>query len=185
MSNDNCRACDGRRLFKRSPQNPLLTAENWPYPVNTVFNAGAIRLQDGQTLLLARCEDLRGLSHLCAARSDDGITNWRVDPQPTFLPDVKNHPEEIWGLEDPRITWIPDQQEYAIAYTAYSLGGPGVSLAFTQRLQGDAAHGHGDEPGRQGRRPLPAPLRRALGAHPSAGRLGPRAPTSGYPTPPT
>ncbi len=131
MSKDKCLRCDGRRLFKRSAQNPLLTAEDWPYPVNTVFNAGAIRLQDGQTLLLARCEDLRGLSHLCAVRSADGISDWRVDEEPTFAPDVQNYPEEIWGIEDPRITWIPDQKEYAIAYTAYSLGGPGVSLAFT------------------------------------------------------
>ncbi len=131
MSKDKCPACDGRRLFKRSAQNPLLTADDWPYPVNTVFNAGAIRLQDGQTLLLARCEDLRGLSHLCAVRSEDGVTDWRIDQEPTFAPDVENYPEEIWGIEDPRITWIPDQQEYAIAYTAYSLGGPGVSLAFT------------------------------------------------------
>ena len=131
MSKDNCATCDGRRLFTRCAQNPLLTAEHWPYPVNSVFNAGATRLPDGETLLLARCEDLRGLSHLCAARSADGVTDWRIDPEPTILPDLVNHPEEVWGIEDPRITWIADQQEYTIAYTAYSLGGPGVSLAFT------------------------------------------------------
>jgi predicted GH43/DUF377 family glycosyl hydrolase len=132
MDKDKLRFCDGRRLFVRSEHNPLLRAEDWPYPVNTVFNAGAARLRSGETLLLARCEDLRGLSHLCAARSADGVTNWRVDPEPTFLPDLKNYPEELWGIEDPRITWVPDQQEYAIAYTAYSAGGPGVSLAFTR-----------------------------------------------------
>ena len=123
---------DGRRLFTRSEHNPLLSARDWPYPVNTVFNAGAVRLPSGETLLLARCEDLRGLSHLCAARSADGVTNWRMDPEPTFPPDVKNYPEELWGVEDPRITWVPEREEYAIAYTAYSAGGPGVSLAFTR-----------------------------------------------------
>ena len=131
MDKDALRSCDGRRLFVRSEHNPLLRAEDWPYPVNTVFNAGAVRLRSGETLLLARCEDLRGLSHLCAARSADGVTNWRVDPEPTFLPDLKNYPEELWGMEDPRITWVPEREEYAIAYTAYSAGGPGVSLAFT------------------------------------------------------
>jgi len=124
-------ASDGRHIFKRCEHNPLLTAEDWPYPVNSVFNCGAVRLRSGQTLLLARCEDLRGISHLCAARSEDGVTGWRVDAEPTFLPDPVNYPEEIWGIEDPRITWLPEREEYAIAYTSYSVGGPGVSLAFT------------------------------------------------------
>ena len=56
-------------LFERHPANPLLTARNWPYAVNTIFNAGATRLADGTTLLLCRVEDRRGVSHLCAARS--------------------------------------------------------------------------------------------------------------------
>jgi hypothetical protein len=34
-------------LFYRHPRNPILTAADWPYPANSVFNAGATRLQDG------------------------------------------------------------------------------------------------------------------------------------------
>jgi len=45
-----------RELFQRSPANPILSAADWPYPVNAVFNPGAIRLSDGQTRLLARVE---------------------------------------------------------------------------------------------------------------------------------
>jgi len=41
-------------------------------------------------------------------------------------------PEELWGVEDPRITYMPELQQYAIAYTSYSRGGPGVSLALTK-----------------------------------------------------
>lgn len=63
-------------LFRRSEKNPILTASDWPYRVNAVFNPGAIRLPDGQTLLLARVEDRTGISHLTAARSHDGVTNW-------------------------------------------------------------------------------------------------------------
>ncbi len=55
-------------LFQRSPYNPLLTAGDWPYAINSVFNPGAVRLPDGDTLLLCRVEDRRGHSHLCAAR---------------------------------------------------------------------------------------------------------------------
>jgi predicted GH43/DUF377 family glycosyl hydrolase len=119
-------------LFQRNPANPILSAKDWPYPVNSVFNAGVTLLQDGTTLLLCRVEDRRGLSHFCAARSKDGITDWAIDVQPTLLPDPDNFPEEVWGIEDPRITYVPELNKYVIVYTSYSRGGPGVSLALTE-----------------------------------------------------
>jgi len=119
-------------LFRRHEANPILTAADWPYPVNSVFNPGAVLLPDGTTLLLCRVEDRSGHSHLCVARSANGVDNWRIDPQPTLLPDPEHFPEEIWGIEDPRITYIPELEKYAIAYTAYTRGGPGVSLALTK-----------------------------------------------------
>lgn len=122
----------GTPLWERYPGNPILQASDWPYPVNTVFNPGATLLKDGSTLLLCRVEDYRGHSHLTAARSKDGVTGWEIDLQPTFSPDVLHHPEELWGVEDPRITYIPELDKYAIAYTSYSRSGPGVSLAFTR-----------------------------------------------------
>ena len=119
-------------LFQRHKRNPILTAADWHYPVNSVFNPGATLLADGTTLLLCRVEDRRGLSHLCAARSANGIDNWQIDPQPTLLPDPEHHPEELWGIEDPRITFVPELKKYAIVYTAYARDGPGVALAFTE-----------------------------------------------------
>ena len=118
-------------LFKRHPGNPILTAADWPYPAHTVFNAGATRLVDGTTLLLCRVEDRRGHSHLCAARSANGVDGWAIDPAPTFEPDPERYPEELWGVEDPRITYMEELGKYAIAYTAFSRGGPGVALALT------------------------------------------------------
>lgn len=117
-------------LFHRHDLNPILSAEHWPYPVNSVFNAGATALRDGTTLLLCRVEDFRGLSHLTAARSRDGLTNWQIDSEPTLLPHP-DHPEEAWGIEDPRITFLPEEDCYAVLYTAYSPAGPGVALALT------------------------------------------------------
>ncbi len=120
-------------LFQRWPQNPLLTAAQWPYPVNSVFNPGAVRLHDtGEILLLARAEDRRGISHLTTVRSADGITRWTIDPSPTFPARSPDRPEEVWGVEDPRIVWVPEIERYAVTYTSYSRGGPGVSLALTQ-----------------------------------------------------
>jgi len=117
-------------LFTRHPGNPILTAEMWPYPCHSVFNPGAVRLQDGTTLLLVRVEDFRGFSHLTAARSANGVDGWVIDPEPTFSPD----PEvvgERWGMEDPRITYVPELKEYIITYTAFSPGGPSVAMART------------------------------------------------------
>jgi predicted GH43/DUF377 family glycosyl hydrolase len=119
-------------LFKRHESNPILTAAQWPYPVNSVFNPGAVLLPDGITLLLCRVEDRRGHSHLCAARSANGIDNWKIDSQPTLMPDPEHFPEELWGIEDPRITFISELNKYAIVYTAYTRNGPGVSLALTE-----------------------------------------------------
>src|SRR5687767_3864727 len=119
-------------LFHRHSSNPILTADKWPYPAHTVFNAGATRLADGTTLLLCRVEDRRGHSHLCAARSQNGIDGWVIDAQPTLLPSPDSHPEELWGIEDPRITYVAELGAYAIAYTAFSRSGPGVALALTK-----------------------------------------------------
>jgi predicted GH43/DUF377 family glycosyl hydrolase len=119
-------------LFHRYKNNPILKAENWPYPINSVFNAGATLLPDGTTLLLCRVEDRRGLSHLCAARSVNGIDGWQIDPNPTLLPDPDNFPEELWGIEDPRITFVPELKKYAVVYTAFTRDGPGVAIALTE-----------------------------------------------------
>ncbi len=118
-------------LFQRYHNNPILAINDWPYPANTVFNCGAAAV-NGETILLARVEDLRGISHLTVARSKDGISNWRIDPEPTLLPDAGRYPEEVWGIEDPRITYVGELGEYIIAYTAYSRSGPLVSLAKTK-----------------------------------------------------
>ena len=119
-------------LFLRNKLNPILTAANWPYQINSVFNPGATLLADGTTLLLCRVEDRRGLSHLCAARSANGMDGWKIDPQPTLMADPEHFPEEIWGMEDPRITYVPELEQFAIVYTAYGRGGPGVALALTK-----------------------------------------------------
>jgi predicted GH43/DUF377 family glycosyl hydrolase len=118
-------------LFHRHKGNPILTAADWPYPANSVFNPGATLLPDGTTLLLCRVEDRRGHSHLCAARSANGVDDWQIDREPTLLADPKHFPEEVWGIEDPRVTYMGALSKYAVVYTAYSHVGPGVALALT------------------------------------------------------
>jgi predicted GH43/DUF377 family glycosyl hydrolase len=120
-------------LFHREATNPLLTAGDWPYPVNSVFNPGAV-LHNGETVLLCRVEDRRGISHLTVARSADGRTNWTVDPKP-LVADDPTDASSCWGVEDPRVTHVPELNGYVIAYTAYGPGGPCVALARTEDFQ--------------------------------------------------
>src|SRR5439155_504087 len=79
-----------------------------------------------------RVGDRRGHSHLCAARSANGVDGWIIDPEPTLRADPEHYPEELWGIEDPRITFVEELGKFVIAYTAFSRGGPGVALALTE-----------------------------------------------------
>src|SRR5437660_10139682 len=94
-------------LLLRHPANPILTSKDWPYAINSVFNAGATLLADGSTLLLCRVEDRRGLSHFCAARSQNGVDGWQIDSEPALMPSPKDYPEALWGIEYPRLPSVP------------------------------------------------------------------------------
>ncbi len=122
-------------LFRRHEFNPILSSADWPYPINKVFNPGATLLRDGTTLLLCRVEDRRGHSHFGVARSANGINNWQIDPKPTLMADPDKFPEELWGIEDARITYVPELSTYAVVYTAFTRDGPGVALALTEDFQ--------------------------------------------------
>lgn len=118
-------------LFDRVGDAPILTASDFPYPVHTVFNAAATKTLDGKYLIMCRAEDFCGLSHLVCAVSENGVDGWQVDDKPTLAPMPHQHPEELWGIEDPRLTFHEELGKYSVAYTSFSVGGPGVSLALT------------------------------------------------------
>ena len=63
------------------------------------------------------------------------LTDGESIPSPTLMPrNPDQYPEELWGIEDPRITFIPELQQYAVAYTSYSKGDPGVISRPDERL---------------------------------------------------
>lgn len=117
-------------LFQRSPGNPILEPAQIPYPATGVFNPGAARLGN-ETVLLLRVEDHRGFSHLTVARSSDGLTDWRINPEPTLEASADHH-EDQWGIEDPRIVWLNEEKYFAITYVSFTPRGPSVSLAKTR-----------------------------------------------------
>jgi len=120
-----------RELFQRHPGNPILTAADWPYPVNAVFNPAAAAA-DSETVLLARVEDRRGISHLTVARSANGLDGWTVDPEPLLAPNGET--SEQWGFEDARLVWVDELGRWVITCTAYGPAGPAVFLATTEHF---------------------------------------------------
>jgi predicted GH43/DUF377 family glycosyl hydrolase len=51
-------------LFRRHERNPILTANDWPYPVHTVFNGGA---DSCLALATARLADVLDYVRTCPA----------------------------------------------------------------------------------------------------------------------
>ena len=146
-----------RELFHRHPGNPILTADDWPYPVNAVFNPAAAAL-DGETVLLARVEDLTGISHLSVARSRTGSTGWSVDASRCRA--GAGVESEQWGFEDPRVVWVDELERWVITCTAYGPAGPAVFLATTEDFTGRRALRDRQAAGGQERGSPAAPDRR-------------------------
>jgi len=131
---------DSAELFDRNPANPIIEAKDIPIPCQAVCNPAAC-VVDGETLLLLRVVGPDNTSHLLVARSADGISDWRYDPQPLLGPDSCAEWYEALGAEDPRIVYLPDRDKYAITYVGNSRFGAGVCLATTRDFQSVERHG--------------------------------------------
>ena len=113
----------------RHGENPIITKEDVPFKVNSIFNAGATKFED-KYLLVCRVEMPNGRSSFVLAWSEDGI-KFKVDAKPCLIPeDHKNILKYVeWGIEDPRVVKIDDK--YYLTYTGYSRFMPIVVLSAT------------------------------------------------------
>ncbi len=118
-------------IFKRSPDNPILTAADMPFPAEAVLNPGVTRNGDGDVVLLLRVEDMCGFSSIYAAVSSNGVDGWQINPRPLLEYGLPEWQYEQWGCEDARVTWLEEKQAWYITYTAYSCRGACVGLART------------------------------------------------------
>lgn len=99
-----------QELFTRYPENPILSPEGFPFPINAVYNAGAVKFQ-GKYILVLRVEGKDKKSRLHIATSQDGY-NFKVEPEPIKVP------LDEWEVQryDPRVTNI--EYHYYITYCA-------------------------------------------------------------------
>ena len=108
-------------IIKLNERHPHLEILKWKENGSHTFDKSDPRkyLIDGRLYLTS-------VSHLRLMRSKDGV-HFNIDAKPFLSPAT---PEEIYGVEDVRITKIDDI--YYMAYTAVSGEGHGVSLASTK-----------------------------------------------------
>lgn len=116
-------------LIKRYEKNPILTKHDVPYPVETVHNAGIVKLQE-RYIMLFRSHLRSGRSIIGIAESDDGFS-FTVKPEPFLVPASEGifYEYEEFGVEDPRI--CPLDGQYYITYSAYSRHGVRIALTRT------------------------------------------------------
>lgn len=130
--------------INRYLKNPILTKENVPFRVNSIFNPGAVKF-NGKYLLLCRVEMPNGRSSLVIADSGDGY-NFKVSSAPALTPE--NHKDFLdyvkWGIEDARITQIGNK--FYLTYTGYSRFQPLVILSETSDFKNFIIHGPISEP---------------------------------------
>lgn len=128
------------RYFK----NPILTKDDVPFSVNSIFNPGAVKYKDKYNLL-CRVEMPIGRSSLVIAESSDGY-NFKVSSKPVLTPEhhIDCYDYVKWGIEDARITQI--ENKFYITYTGYSKYQPVVILAETLDFTKFKIHGPISEP---------------------------------------
>ena len=130
--------------INRYSNNPILLKEDVSFPVNSIFNPGAVKYKN-EYVLVCRVEMPDGRSSFVLAKSKDG-KNFKVESKPCLTPkDHENYSKYVeWGIEDSRVTKIGSK--YYLTYTGYSRFQPLVMLAETENFKKFKIHGPISEP---------------------------------------
>ena len=117
-------------IVERYENNPILTKDDVPYPVETVHNAGMTKY-GGKYVMLFRSHRRNGRSIIGLAESDNGF-DFTVRPEPFLVPATAGTFAEYeeFGVEDCRIGEIDG--EYLLTYSASSRHGVRIGLARTR-----------------------------------------------------
>lgn len=122
-----------KKLVTRYKNNPILTKDDVPYPVETVHNGGVTKFA-GRYIMLFRSHRANGRSIMGLAESKNGF-DFSVRSEPFMVPCKEGvfAEYEEYGIEDPRITFL--EGAYYITYSAYSQHGIRMGLARTSDFQ--------------------------------------------------
>lgn len=119
----------------------VLRPNGSPEEVEGVLNPASVRARDGSLLLYPRLVGKGNVSRIgivrsteCGSGMDFVRSGYALEPTTSY----ELRPENSGGMgcEDPRVTFIPVLDRYAMAYTAYGPAGPRIVVA----LSNDALH---------------------------------------------
>ena len=120
--------------LERFATNPIVRPSQIAFTrASGTFNPGAtVDRASGRVVLLVRVfEEETKRSCLALALSSDGEHIEEIWDKPVIAREASY---EEWGVEDARITYLEQDQLYAITYTGYSPTGPRVCLITTDDL---------------------------------------------------
>lgn len=120
--------------LERFSGNPLVRPSQIGFTrASGTFNPGVcVDRASGRVVLLVRVfEEATRRSCLAMALSSDGRHFDEIRNEPAV---AREAPYEEWGVEDARVTYLEDEERYAITYTGYSPAGPRVCLITTDDL---------------------------------------------------
>ncbi len=117
-------------IVQRYAKNPILTKDDFPGDIVSVFNSGVVKHQD-KYIMVCRCEDSSFSRYMWVADSDDGI-KFTLRPEPLALPshdplfcEYVDAEKSYW---DPRVTRIEGQ--YYIVHAADVTNGASCQLGL-------------------------------------------------------
>jgi len=119
-----------RDLIHRHPGNPILIPEMIP-GANAVFNSSVARFEN-RYVGVFRVEKRQGFQSLRVAWSDDGITNWKFNPDEVLVPTEEPFVTYEEARYDPRITFIKEDNAYYICHASENRFGCQISVARTR-----------------------------------------------------
>jgi predicted GH43/DUF377 family glycosyl hydrolase len=112
--------------LQRDTANPILyPTPHHAWEALNVFNCAVVHHQ-GLFHLLYRAQDVAYVSRIGYAVSEDGVHFNRL-AAPILVPETER---EQWGVEDPRVTYLADEDRFIMAYTAY--GPQGITPMFAE-----------------------------------------------------
>ena len=120
---------DGGQLIERSAHNPIITASHLPFPGQSCFNSGAVRV-GGEIVMVLNCWDAEWVPHFLVARSRDGIHFDIGEKSIAAPPDEYPYRGRQDGIFDTRITTFDGWHH--ITYNVSSALGGQIRLVRTK-----------------------------------------------------
>ena len=114
----------------------VLSPDGSPQEVEGVLNPGSAIARDGTLLLYPRAVAAGNVSRIERCRGSRDGDDLRFERQgfalePGTQYEIRSTPGGM-GCEDPRVTFVPVLDRYAMAYTAFGPDGPRIAVALSQ-----------------------------------------------------